>query len=97
MVSEQVFTRRDFVAFGVLTAVNLGACSFAVFYWFSHADPGDDFVAFVLLTLPLWLGVAMFQSKWLALPLMRRPAKVPAAPGLRVGVATTFVPGSESR
>jgi hypothetical protein len=33
----------------------------------------------------------MFESRWLPLPLMRRPPPMPARRGWRVGVATTFV------
>ncbi|MEA2177760.1 MAG: hypothetical protein QOG77_1057, partial [Solirubrobacteraceae bacterium] len=75
--------------------VNLAAVAFLVAFWLSKAEWSALTPAYVLLTGTLIIGLAMFESRWFALPIMRRPRPMVARPGLNVGVATTFVPGGE--
>jgi cellulose synthase/poly-beta-1,6-N-acetylglucosamine synthase-like glycosyltransferase len=42
------------------------------------------------------LQFALWEWRWIALPLMRVPEPAVPRPGMRVGVAVTFVPGAES-
>src|SRR5829696_7999615 len=91
VVNERVFRRRDVPLYAVLSVVNLVAVAALVAFWASRAEWSAQTPAYVLLTVSLGIGVAMFESRWFALPLMRRPKPMPAAPGWRVGVATTFV------
>jgi len=95
VTSERVFRRWDYPIFAVLTVVNVAAVAWFLRYWFGHADSTAHLIAYAVLTMSLLLGVAMFESRWLALPLMRRPCPVAPRDGLKVGVATTFVPALE--
>ena len=51
--------------------------------------------ASVVVLLPALVALAGFGARWASLPLMRAPVPVDPAPDLRIGVATTFVPGLE--
>jgi cellulose synthase (UDP-forming) len=95
VASERVLRRRKLPLFLFLTVVELAAIVGFLFYWFVRADWSSHPVALTILTAPLLVGLAMFESRWLALPLMRRPLPMPARRGWRVGVATTFVAGTE--
>jgi cellulose synthase (UDP-forming) len=92
---ERVFRLRDVPLYALLTAANLAAATSLLSFWISRAESSAHTPAYALLTLMLVVSLAMFESRWFALPLMRRPRHMPASPGRRVGVATTFVPGGE--
>jgi cellulose synthase (UDP-forming) len=94
--SDRVFRRRDWLPFGLLSVLELAATGWFLAYWLGRADWSAHPIAYPVLTVPLFVGLLMYQSRWLALPLMRRPRERPARPGWKVGVATTFVPGAES-
>ncbi|HET6646675.1 MAG TPA: glycosyltransferase, partial [Pyrinomonadaceae bacterium] len=51
---------------------------------------------FLILVGTFVLQLTLWQWRWLTLPLMRVPNPIPAAPGWRIAVAVTFVPGAES-
>jgi cellulose synthase (UDP-forming) len=93
--NERVFRRWDTAVYVALTAVNFAAAAYALWWWFSRHDWSQQSVVFVLLSIPFIIGLGMFESRWVTLPLMSRPRHMPASGGWRVGVATTFVPGSE--
>jgi cellulose synthase (UDP-forming) len=63
--------------------------------WTQDGVWGDRAYVGVAMTALALLGLGMYGVRWLTLPLMRKPVHRPPAPGWRVGVATTFVPGSE--
>jgi cellulose synthase (UDP-forming) len=93
--SERVFVTADYWAHAVLSLAATVALIVFSAYWFTQGDWSRTPVVFCLLTLPLLTGIAMYASRWLTLPLMRKPVHRPPRPGWRVGVATTFVPSSE--
>ena len=91
--NERVFQRWDYPLFALLTALNLGAVAAVFAAWFSPATWTHATALFVLITIPFVFGIAMFEARWLLLPLMVRPRHMDPTPGWKVGVATTFVPG----
>jgi cellulose synthase (UDP-forming) len=93
--TERRFQWWDYPIFAILTALNITAVAVFLFYWFSLGDWWRHPVLFAILTLAVLLNLGMWQSRWLFLPLMRRPRPIAARPGWKVGVATTFVPGAE--
>jgi hypothetical protein len=90
-----IFTLRDWVLYCAITVLNLAAVIFFLVRWLSFDDVSRHPVLFVALTVPLILALGMYEARWLLLPLMRRPLPMPPSRGLRVGVATTFVPAAE--
>jgi cellulose synthase (UDP-forming) len=96
VTNDRIFRVRDLPLYLALSVVNVTAALWAVSFWLGHAEWSPYTVVYVLLTVSLLLGIVMFESRWLALPLMRRPRPMAARADLTVGVATTFVPGSES-
>lgn len=92
---EGVFAWWDYPAFATLSIVNLVVLAFATWYWIVRGDPLHHLLLFALLTAPFLLGLVLYECRWFALPLMRRPRAMEASAGWRVGVATTFVPGAE--
>ena len=91
----RVFRWWDHLVWVVLTVLNVGAVGYAVWGWWAHSGWTRHPVLAALVSLPLLGTIIMYESRWMTLPLMRRPRPRPARPGLRVGVATTFVPGAE--
>ena len=92
---DRLFRRWDHPVFAVLTVAHLAAIVWAVRGWMASGALGQHTAIAAVLALPLVMGFAMYESRWLTLPLMRRPRHRPPAAGWRVGVATTFVPGAE--
>ncbi len=94
---ERLFQWWDFPLYGFLTALNLGSVAVVTWWWSSsHANSSRHLAFTLLLSLPPLIGILMYESRWMTLPMMRRPRHRPAPPGWRVGVATTFVAGAES-
>jgi cellulose synthase (UDP-forming) len=94
--NERVFRARDAPAYALLSVINVLAALWLLTYWISRAEWSVHTIAYVILTGTLMIGLAMFESRWFAMPIMRRPFPMPPSPGWRVGVATTFVPEGES-
>ena len=90
-----MFERRDYPLYTALTILNLGAVALVFLFWFSPWNWQQHPALFVLITIPFLFALAMFEPRWLLLPLMRRPRHMAARPGRKVGVAVTFVPGAE--
>lgn len=90
-----MFRRRDVLIYAALTALQLLATGIALAAWLTSTLPRSP-VVLGLLALPVLVGLAVFEARWLALPRMRRPHPLPPRPGLRVAMATTFVPAAES-
>ena len=91
----RVFSARDVPLYAFLSLLNLAAVVWVMRFWVAHAEWSAQTPAYVFLTGAVLLPLAMFESRWVVLPIMRRPKHMPASPGRRVGVATTFVPGGE--
>jgi hypothetical protein len=77
------------------SALLVGAIGLFDWWWFTAMQWTRYPVFGAVMTAPLLLSQVMYLARWWTLPLMRRPVPVPPRPGLRVGVATTFVPGAE--
>lgn len=93
--NERVFRWPHLPVYAVLSAVNLAAVAWLGSFWAARAEWSPQTPAYVVLTGSMLLGLLMFETRWFALPIMRRPKPMAASPGWAVGVATTFVPGAE--
>lgn len=82
--------------FIALTVLHVWAMLAILYPWLRHTDWTHVPVAFLVLLATFMLELAIWESRWFALPLMRVPRERAPRPDLRVGVAVTFVPGSES-
>src|SRR5215470_4966497 len=76
-----------------LTLLAVGAT--AVFVWF-WGRQGVFQVAYLVVTVLLLFHIGSWFGRWAFLSGMRRPVPVPAVPGYKVAVVTTFVPEAES-
>src|ERR1043165_7274278 len=94
--TRNVFTRWDVLLFALLTAMTYTALLFFLRHWFSYGDWRGHPLAFGGLTVLLMSRWTAHQLRWWGLPCIRHPVKLVARSGWRVGVATTFVPGTES-
>jgi cellulose synthase/poly-beta-1,6-N-acetylglucosamine synthase-like glycosyltransferase len=88
------FTRRDIAIYVVLTAAQVVVYAWAISRWVDRGVGRGG--AALLLIIPFVIGTMMIEIRWVTLPLMRVPVDREPRPGWRVGVATTFVPSSES-
>ena len=96
VVNETVFSRWDYPVFLLLTAVNLAVVGSFLYHWFSPERWQAGSIVVWLFTFQLMYWLAAQQFRWCLLPFMKKPKPMPARPGWKVGVATTFVPGLES-
>ena len=94
IASEPVFTRLDYLAFTVLTAINAAAIGGFALYWM-RLDGWATSVVLWLATAVIVRNLSIHQMRWFTLLLMRRPLPRPARPGWRVAAVTTFVPEYE--
>ncbi|MGH9223130.1 MAG: glycosyltransferase [Acidimicrobiales bacterium] len=92
---ERVFRWFDWPVYLAITAAAVGVGLWAFRSWMQDNVWGDRPWVGLLITALAGIGLVMYGVRWLTLPLLRRPVHQPPSPGLRVGVATTFVPGSE--
>lgn len=88
--TRAVFGPVDWLLWLGCSAAIAGAVLFAV----AEVAPSLEPASAVIL-LPALVALVGYGARWASLPLMRVPEPVDPAPGLRVGVATTFVPGLE--
>jgi cellulose synthase (UDP-forming) len=93
--STQVFGAADWVVWAFLTALNASALVALLAFSTGATGMFSNPVSIAIMAL-LLVGLALWWIRWLGLPLMRKPTVVSSATDLRVGVATTFVPGAES-
>jgi hypothetical protein len=92
---EKVFGRWDYPAFLSLSLLVSASAAHFAWRWFSQAEWSSRPLVLGLLTAALALRLSEQAARWLMLPLMRRPIPMPARPGLKVAVVTTFVPAGE--
>src|SRR6266567_3704932 len=92
VTAEGVFRWWDRVIYALLTAATIVAIVDFLQHWFMPPDRPDYPASFWLATLLVVGYLAINQLRWLSLLRMRRPRPIPARPGWKVGVATTFVP-----
>ncbi|MEW6155431.1 MAG: glycosyltransferase [Actinomycetota bacterium] len=92
---QRVFRWWDLPIYTGLTVLAGWTGLWAFRSWSADAVWAERPAVGVVITALAAVGLAMYGARWLLLPLMRRPVHRPPSPGLKVGVATTFVPGSE--
>ena len=90
-----VFTRGDRGAYALLSVFLSPALAYFLAGWFLDPDWRRSPVVIACLTLPMLGLLAIRCARWLILPVMKRPFPIRPRAGLRVGVATSFVPGIE--
>ncbi|MDX1395921.1 MAG: glycosyltransferase [Gemmatimonadota bacterium] len=89
--------RRDRVVIGLLVLVNLTAVAWFFAHWAGLPDWSVHPVMFAIASLIVLYRLGGYAVHWALLPFMRTPGPAPRLERpLRVGVATTFVPASES-
>jgi len=93
--SEKVFKLWDYSLFSLLTVLASATIVYFIARWFAYDDWYHQPIAFCGLTLVLIGRLAINQLRWWCLPFMKKPVPIAARPGLKIGVATTFVPGAE--
>jgi cellulose synthase (UDP-forming) len=81
---------RALTALTLIGIVWFAACWVAADVWSTRP------ALMTVLSLALLVLLVKQQGAWFLLPAMRRPLPMPARDGWRVGVATTYVPGTES-
>jgi cellulose synthase/poly-beta-1,6-N-acetylglucosamine synthase-like glycosyltransferase len=94
--SDLRFRWWDYPAFIALTLLHVWVM-LAVF-WPAIRDGAwaDLPIALLVLLGTFMVQLAIWESRWIALPLMRVPRERTPRPDWRVAVAVTFVPGNES-
>jgi cellulose synthase (UDP-forming) len=94
--SRRRFRWWDYPIFTALTTVHLTVFSFVLYRWINDIDKSQANFIFPMLVSTFLLQLILWESRWLALPLMRVPRPISTDSGWRVAVAVTFVPGAES-
>jgi cellulose synthase (UDP-forming) len=97
VTKERVFRRWDYLMFLLLSALTLGAIGNAALAWLRYGDGTHRLVLYSLISALLLPMLVNHQARWFLLLAMRRPRPMPPEEGLRVAVATTYVPSAESR
>ena len=93
---RKIFRRQDWVAFALITLLTYIVIFYTMVHWIGSSDARFHPFTFWLISLIFAGKLVISQSRWWFLPFMAAPIAKPPAPGLRVGVATTFVAGAES-
>jgi hypothetical protein len=96
MESMRVLRWWDYAGFGLLTALTWAALAWFLAAWLSYDEWRAHPILLGNLSMLLAYNVAIQQGRWFLLLLVRRPTPTHPQAGLRVGVATTFVPEAES-
>jgi cellulose synthase/poly-beta-1,6-N-acetylglucosamine synthase-like glycosyltransferase len=78
-----------------LTVAALGSLSWFLCAWFLSPDARFSALTFWLVTFVFLYWFSVWFFRWMLLPLMSRPVPMRTQQKYRVGVATTFVPGTE--
>ena len=94
VVAQPVLSNGARLVFLGLTGVAVAALSFFLLYvpWYNPSNPSLALVVFIPFTL---FHFGCWLVRWLAIWRMRRPVPMEPQEGLRVAVATTYVPGAE--
>jgi len=95
VITERVFQWWDYPLFVFLSIFSVWAIFSLLLHWFSLADWAARPISFSIMTVILLVILANNQGRWFLLPFMRKPRPMPARPGWKVAVVTTFVPAAE--
>lgn len=91
-----IFQAADYPLYIVFTAAIVTAMAWLITSWLGHSPTPGERPVFLLITFIFLYSYSIALFRWFLIPLMRRPKPMTPLPNLRVGVATTFVPGLES-
>ena len=91
----RVFKWWDYPIFIFLSISSAYAIFTLLSHWFSVADVLHRPISFSVMTVILIVVLANNQGRWFLLPFMRKSRTMTPPLGLKVAVATTFVPGGE--
>ena len=94
--SEAVLVGWSRIAFVLLTVCLFVSIAFFAVYWLELPDNAAHPVLYGMASIGVAYLIGVWIAPWLSLARMSRPLPMPAAPGLRVAVVTTFVPEEES-
>jgi cellulose synthase/poly-beta-1,6-N-acetylglucosamine synthase-like glycosyltransferase len=94
--SEQVLVGWRQAVYLLLTLWLFASIAVFAGYWVHVPDKGAHPVLFAAASIGIAYLIGVWIGPWLSLPRMQRPVFMPAQPGLRVAVVTTFAPNDES-
>jgi cellulose synthase (UDP-forming) len=93
--NRAVFRWWDYLAFSALSAYSLYTLLVFARSWFANPEWIGHPVILLVVTALLLIVIVACLGRWFLLPFMSRPEPVPAKPGRKVAMVTTFVPGAE--
>ncbi|HEU4563218.1 MAG TPA: glycosyltransferase [Gemmatimonadaceae bacterium] len=96
VVAERVLRGSARAEFVVRTAIAVAAMLVVAWRWLTLPGALAYPAVYLLASALLAFHAASWFARWLGLDAMRRPRPMAPEPGLRVGVATSFVPAAES-
>jgi cellulose synthase/poly-beta-1,6-N-acetylglucosamine synthase-like glycosyltransferase len=97
VIRERVFRRRDYLVFMLLSVLTLSVIGNVAVAWLRYGYSTQRLLLFSLGTILVLPMLVNQQARWFLLLAMCRPRPMAPEKGLRVAVATTYVPGAESR
>jgi len=96
VVADPVLTSSDRLLFVILSVLSLVAVGNFLIGWFLRGWIDVNPVFFTIGSALLLFFLINHLGRWFLVLPMRKPRMIPAAPGLRVAVVTTYVPRAES-
>ena len=94
--ADPVLTSSDRLLFVILSVLSLVAVGNFLIGWFLRGWIDVNPVFFTIGSALLLFFLINHLGRWFLVLPMRKPRMIPAAPGLRVAVVTTYVPRAES-
>ena len=96
VVADPVLTSSDRLLFVILSVLSLVAVGNFLIGWFLRGWIDVNPVFFTIGSALLLFFLINHLGRWFLVLPMRKPRMIPASPGLRVAVVTTYVPRAES-
>ena len=96
VVADPVLTSSDRLLFVILSVLSLVAVGNFLIGWFLRGWIDVNPVFFTIGSALLLFFLINHLGRWFLVLPMRKPRRMPASPGLRVAVVTTYVPRAES-
>ena len=93
---EPVLVGRRRIVFLVLTVLLFASIALFAAFWLGLPQIALHPVLYAVASIGVAYLIGVWIGPWLSLARMCRPVPMPAPPGLRVAVVTTFVPSDES-
>lgn len=93
--SDKVLLWPDYLAFILLSSVNIYAIMHFFLYWFGRQGWHENPIIYALVTLAICIVILNNQGQWFLLFCMKKPRPMTVKPDWKVAVLTTFVPDAE--